>query len=139
MTSYSDNAYDVTNFFVVFKKSWPILNSYKVSLFIRYQMAELSSGGGGGGCPSPSIIGVSRTPSKIGFKIFRERYGRSNVNPLKVLDSYESSEQLLISDGKAYVIEAAIEFFGMENTNDYPQYNNFVDNISHKSKVVKKE
>ena len=32
MTSYSDNAYDVTNFLVVLKSSWPILYSYQVSL-----------------------------------------------------------------------------------------------------------
>ena len=32
MTSYSDNAYDVTNLFVVLKSSWPILYSYQVSL-----------------------------------------------------------------------------------------------------------
>ena len=32
-----------------------------------------------------------------------------------------------------------MEFFGMENTNDHPQYNNFVANISHKSNEVKKE
>ena len=73
------------------------------------------------------------------LKFFREKYGRSNVNPSKVLDSYEGSEQFLISVGKAYVIEAAMEFFGMENINDYPQYNNFVANISYKSNEVKKE
>ena len=32
MTSYSENAYNVTNFFVVLKSSWPILFSYQVSL-----------------------------------------------------------------------------------------------------------
>ena len=32
MTSYSDNADDITNFFVVLKSSWPILYSYQVSL-----------------------------------------------------------------------------------------------------------
>ena len=32
MTSYSDNAYDVNNFFVALKISWPILYSYQVSL-----------------------------------------------------------------------------------------------------------
>ena len=32
MTSYSDNAYDVTNYFVVLESSWPILYSYQVSL-----------------------------------------------------------------------------------------------------------
>ena len=33
MTSSSDNAYDFTNFFGCFESSWPILYSYKVSLF----------------------------------------------------------------------------------------------------------
>ena len=32
-----------------------------------------------------------------------------------------------------------MKLFGMENTNDYPQYNSFVANISHKSNEVKKE
>ena len=32
MTSYSDNAYDITNFFVVLKSFWPILYSYQLSL-----------------------------------------------------------------------------------------------------------
>ena len=32
MKSYSDNAYDVTNFFVALKSSWPIVYSYQVSL-----------------------------------------------------------------------------------------------------------
>ena len=32
MMSYSDNAYGITNFFVVLKSSWPTLYSYQVSL-----------------------------------------------------------------------------------------------------------
>ena len=32
MTSYSDNAYNVTDFFFVLKSSWYILYSYQVSL-----------------------------------------------------------------------------------------------------------
>ena len=30
MTSYSDSAYDITNFFVVFKSSWYILYCYEI-------------------------------------------------------------------------------------------------------------
>ena len=32
MTSYSDNGYDDTNYFVVLKSSWPIPCSYQVLL-----------------------------------------------------------------------------------------------------------
>ena len=32
--AYSDSAYDVTNFFVVLRSSWPILYSYQISLLL---------------------------------------------------------------------------------------------------------
>ena len=55
MTSYSDNAYDVTNFFCCFETfvTYPLfLQSFIV---VRRQMAELNWGEGGGGafCPHP--------------------------------------------------------------------------------------
>ena len=62
MTSYSDIAYDATNFFVVLKSSWLVLYSHccqkpngRVNL------------GAGAFLPPPSNIGVARTPSKIGL------------------------------------------------------------------------
>ena len=67
MTSYPDNAYDVTNLFLVLKSSWPILYSYKVSLLSDTKWQSKAGGGGLTFCSSPSIIGVSRTPSKIGL------------------------------------------------------------------------
>ena len=61
------------------------------------------------------------------------------MTPKKVLDNYEGSEQLLLSVGKAYIIEAALEFFGMGELDDTLTQNRFVPNISHKSKEVKQE
>ena len=64
MTSYSDNAYDVTNFFYCFEKFLaytPFLRSFIV---VRHQMAEFNWGLF---CP-PSIIGVSRASPKIGLR-----------------------------------------------------------------------
>ena len=62
MTSYSDNAYDVTNFLVVLKSSWPILYSYQVSLLSDTKWQSKP-----GGQAPPSNIGVAWTPSKIGL------------------------------------------------------------------------
>ena len=45
MTSYSNNAYDVANFFVVLKSSWPIL-FLPCFIVVGHQMVELTAGGG---------------------------------------------------------------------------------------------
>ena len=48
MTSYSDNAYDVTNFLLF----WKDLGQYSIStnfIVVRHQMVQLNWGGGGGG------------------------------------------------------------------------------------------
>ena len=65
MTSYSDNAYDVTIFccFEQFLAYTVFLLSFIV---VRHQMTELNWGGALLR-PHP-IIGVSRTPFKIGLK-----------------------------------------------------------------------
>ena len=65
--SYSDSAYDVTNFFVVLKSSWPIL--LPSFIVVRPQMVELKRGSFFAPPPSPSITGVSRTPSKLGLNL----------------------------------------------------------------------
>ena len=66
MTSFSDNAYDVTKFFVVLKSSWPILYSYQVSLLSDTKWQSQREGFF---CPPPppSNIRVARTPSNIGL------------------------------------------------------------------------
>ena len=54
------------------------------------------------------------------LKYFREKYNRKNVTPEKVANSYEGSEQFMLSVGKAYILEAAMEFWGMANLTDHP-------------------
>lgn len=57
------------------------------------------------------------------LKYFRERLNRRNVTPDKVTKSYEGCEQFIISTGKAYLIEAAMEFWGMDSMDDKPTKN----------------
>ena len=54
------------------------------------------------------------------LKYFRERYNRKNITPEKVANSYEGSKQFLLSVGKAYILEAAMEFWGLENLTGTP-------------------
>ena len=54
------------------------------------------------------------------LKFFREKYNRRNVTPEKVTSSYEGSEQFLVSVGKAYILEAAMEFWGLQSVTDIP-------------------
>ena len=55
------------------------------------------------------------------LKYFREKYNCKNVTPEKVANSYEGSEQFMLSVGKAYILEAAMEFWGMANLTDHPK------------------
>ena len=73
------------------------------------------------------------------MKYLREKWNRRNTTPSKVLDSYEGSEELFLSMGRAYIVTAAMDFFGMSKLDDYPTKNIFPLNIKYKSSEYKKE
>ena len=66
MTSYSDNANDITNLFCCFEKFLAYTLFLTSFIVVRHQMVELNWGGGF--FAPPSVLGVSRTLSKIGLK-----------------------------------------------------------------------
>ncbi len=73
------------------------------------------------------------------MKFFREKCNRRNVTPEKVTKSYEGSEQFLLSVGKAYLLEAAMAFWGMEKLKDPPTEYVPPTGIAHMTKEKKKE
>lgn len=73
------------------------------------------------------------------LKFFREKYNRRNVTPEKVTKSYEGSEQFLLSVGKAYILEAAMEFWGLQSVTDIPTKHVPLPGIIHMEKETKLE
>eukprot|EP00794_Sanderia_malayensis_P016282 gene16282-17920_t len=68
---------------------------------------------------------------------FKERYNRKNVDAEKVTKSYEGTEQLFISVGKAYIVAAAMEFWGIRDISGRATKNLPPSNIVDKTKEEK--
>ena len=72
-------------------------------------------------------------------KYFHEKLNCKNVTPEKVTKSHEGSVQFFLSIGKAYLLEAAMEFFNMDDLDDNPR--NYVPpvGILHMTTARKRE
>ena len=68
MTSYSDNAYDVTHFFYCFEKFLAYTLFVPSFIVVRHQMAELNWGEGFLPPPPPVHYRGILNPSKIGLR-----------------------------------------------------------------------
>lgn len=72
------------------------------------------------------------------LKYFRERVNRKNVTPDKVTKSFEGAEDFFVSVGTAYILEAAMEFFGLKEVNGTPTKHVPPAGILHLPKARKK-
>lgn len=63
---------------------------------------------------------------------------RKNVTPDKVTRSFEGTEDFFVSIGKAYILEAAMEFFGMNDLDDNPTKHKPPSGILHSQNARKK-
>ena len=50
----------------------------------------------------------------------RQKYTRKNVTPKKVLDSLQGSEDLFINLGRAYIVHALMQYFGLDDFDGTP-------------------
>lgn len=61
------------------------------------------------------------------------------MTPEKVTNSYEGCEQLLLGVRRAYIVEAALEFWGMTHVNFEAKENVPPENAQFRSKQVNRE
>ena len=73
------------------------------------------------------------------FKYFREKLNRKNVTADKVTKSYEGCEQFFISIGIAYICEAAMEFWDLDNRDGKPTKHIPRPGMKHLPLLQKKE